>query len=586
MMEKIFFVKKQLAKKHKIIFFLLAAGAGIAAMLPVYLWGVPTGADFDNHLRFGLPFYEELARGNLIPAWLAESNYGFGDPRFRFYPPVLYYVLSFFRFLSGDWYFALLLTLTFFYVIGAIGVYLWTRQGLSDRTAVLAAWIFTFLPYHSAQIYQASLLAEFAAISFLPFAFMFVERLTSANPDTASKRLFNLSGLAIFYALIVTTHIPTTVLVSLSLGLFALFLTDWKNYKKGLVLCAVGIFLGLMLSAGFWGKMISELSLIQAGEKVSSDYYDYRNNFVFSPFALTNLNVWFANWISVLTIGIFLPVLLIIRQLAARRPNELTAKYFHPESENATLKKRLMVTTILTGLTFLMITDLSRPLWTIIPKLKDIQFPFRWLIVVSVLISPLVALALEVWRERLKQKNLRAAQFILILGFAAAAFFTVQDLIFDSEYLTRQALGGRLEIIRGAPSFNDWLPRNAREVKDLMPINGQAEAGKRAVVINDWQSEKRHMSIAEGSETEVRLRTYYYPLWKAFQLKDGQRLPLPVNAAGDGTLVVSIPPENTEIEVLIVETPIVRSALFVSALGGLLFFSLTAIGVFLRKRSS
>ncbi|MEO6050960.1 MAG: glycosyltransferase family 39 protein [Pyrinomonadaceae bacterium] len=117
-------------------------------MVPAYIWGIPSGAVLDNHFRFVMPFYDEISHGNLVPGWLAESNNGFGDARFRFYPPVLYYVLSLFRWLTSDRYFATLSVFTLFSITGASGVYFWARQSLSRYTAVLAAFLFAIVPYH------------------------------------------------------------------------------------------------------------------------------------------------------------------------------------------------------------------------------------------------------------------------------------------------------------------------------------------------------------------------------------------------------------------------------------------------------
>src|SRR4030095_9427344 len=72
---------------------------GLAAILiaPIAFWGIPQGADLVNHYRFALPFYDSIQKGDLYPGWLAESNFGYGDARFRFYPPGLYYVMAAFK---------------------------------------------------------------------------------------------------------------------------------------------------------------------------------------------------------------------------------------------------------------------------------------------------------------------------------------------------------------------------------------------------------------------------------------------------------------------------------------------------------
>src|SRR5882724_7296321 len=91
----------------------IVAAVAMAALLPIIVFGIPNGADLPNHLRFALPFYESIQTGNLHPAWLAESNYGLGDPRFIFYPPGLYYLLSASRMLTGEWFSASILVFLF-----------------------------------------------------------------------------------------------------------------------------------------------------------------------------------------------------------------------------------------------------------------------------------------------------------------------------------------------------------------------------------------------------------------------------------------------------------------------------------------
>src|SRR5262245_41565573 len=86
--------------KHVLIVMVAAA----ATFAPTLLWGIPFNRDLSNHFRFELPFYEALSHGHLYPGWLAESNHGFGDASFRFYPPALYYLLSLARAIAGSWY--------------------------------------------------------------------------------------------------------------------------------------------------------------------------------------------------------------------------------------------------------------------------------------------------------------------------------------------------------------------------------------------------------------------------------------------------------------------------------------------------
>src|SRR3954463_10403369 len=90
----------QMTQRTAVLVVLLVA---VGVLVPMMCWGIPSGGDLPNHYRFAQPFYESIRSGHLYPGWLAESIYGFGDARFRFYPPGLYYLRALFRLVSG-WY--------------------------------------------------------------------------------------------------------------------------------------------------------------------------------------------------------------------------------------------------------------------------------------------------------------------------------------------------------------------------------------------------------------------------------------------------------------------------------------------------
>src|SRR5262245_26579576 len=71
-----------------------AAFAGVAAVLPAIILGVPNNNDLANHYHLAIPFYEALRQGAIYPSWLASPNFGYGDVVVRFYPPALYYLLA------------------------------------------------------------------------------------------------------------------------------------------------------------------------------------------------------------------------------------------------------------------------------------------------------------------------------------------------------------------------------------------------------------------------------------------------------------------------------------------------------------
>src|ERR1044072_2190825 len=201
----------------------------LLALVPVLLFGVPSNRDLSDHFRFALPFYDASANGNFYPGRLAESNGGYGDPSFRFYPPALYYLLSAFRFLTGEWYVATLLTVVFVAVAGGLGIYFWARTLLPSSQAMWVGLFYALAPYHLNQLYQATMLAEWAGGAVLPFVFPLLERVC------AHGRRRDVAGLAGCYALLVLTHLPLTVIGSLALVVYALVRVEAARRVRTLV---------------------------------------------------------------------------------------------------------------------------------------------------------------------------------------------------------------------------------------------------------------------------------------------------------------------------------------------------------------
>ena len=250
-------------------------GVSILAMAPMLSFGVPSNGDLSNHFRFALPFHDAIAAGNVYAGWLAESNAGYGDPSFRFYPPGLYYLLSLFRFTTGDWYVATLLAFTVISVIGGIGMYLWARSVLSPSQALWVGAIYALAPYHLNQLYQATLLAEWAASSVLPFVFAFVDRVC------AHGRRRDVAALGASYAVLTLTHLPLTVIGSIALLVYAVARIHWRHGIQTVLKLAAGAALGLCASSIYWVTMIAELNWIGLNEVTHDSSVDYRFNFLF-----------------------------------------------------------------------------------------------------------------------------------------------------------------------------------------------------------------------------------------------------------------------------------------------------------------
>lgn len=521
---------------------LIVAAVAAAVLLPIFFVGIPGGADLPNHLRFVQPFYDSIRAGNWHPGWLAESNDGFGDPRFRFYPPGLYYLWIAARVLTGNWYAGSIVTFVFLSVAGAVGTYFWARALGAGRAAMWAGILYAVAPFHLNELYQASLLSEYAACAVLPFAFAFTERICR------DRKLADVAGLAAAFALLVLTHLPLTVLGSISLAIYALLRIERKVFLPTLVRLATAVGLGLAASSFYWTTMLAELHWIKGNAAEPNPYYDYRLNFLFSPSALANRNTWFANLLGLAMIAFLLPGLVLLRRLIRDRVNN----------------RGLMAAAALTLISFFFATALSRPLWAVIPKLSEVQFPWRWLAITSLCGSVVVAASLRKWVEIFKA-HLRPRELAVGFVFLLSLGFVVSEVIIDCDYLNRSRFDTLAHDGRGAPSFKDWLPVNASDLLHVDLKRVKVDAGSRSVTSESWESERRQFKVADGPEAEARVRTYYYPHWQA--TANGQTLT--TRAADDGAILVSLPPGPVDVTLTFQEPARVRYAELLSLLGWL-----------------
>lgn len=525
-------------------------GATFLVVLPIILYGSPTGADLPNHYRFASVFYDALRTGHLYPNWVACSNWGYGDPSVRFYPPALYYLMAAARALTGDWYAATLPVFTVLTFLGVSGAYFWARSFVPPRYAIWAGVFYAIAPYRLNESLENFILAEYAGGAALAFAFGFVERICR------ERRWRDVAGLGAAYAVLILTHLPLAVMGSLMLGLYALLRIERGKMRLTIGRLSAGVLLGLAASARYWVMMITEMRWIKVASGATTEWYDYNNNFLFTDFSY-NTAIWWTNYIALASIVMFVPLVVLLRHRKARGLKALS---------------------IVALLSFIMTTRLSKPLWVIIPKLKEVQFPWRWLAVTSLVCSVLMAVCFPVWVEKLRGNNPKLWRKLALVAAGCVLLstcFLATHFMERGYYFNRKQLYTEIESFDGAPGHELWRPVwSGKALPDRMerPISVEG----RDVNVIAWEAERGTFQVTSGDATEARMRAFYYPDWSA-TTSDGQ--PLPVRAASDGVLLISLPPRAVSVEVKFYNPIQVQLAAFLSvigwlSIGGLSIFSL------------
>src|SRR6266542_4416843 len=541
-----------LSPSNQRILWVIALSLGI--MAPALIFGMPSNLDLSNHFRFALPFYDALRAGHWYPGWLGESNYGYGDASFRFYPPGLYYLLALMRAVTGDWYSGTLLSFSLLSVTGGLGIYFWARTILSETAAVWAAIFYALIPYHVNQFYQALLLAEYAA-AVLPFVFAFADKVCTR------RRNIDIAGLAISYAILVLTHLPLTIVGSLALLVYVglrIKKADFWDTLQRLTLAAV---LGLTASAFYWMRMVAELPWIGVNTPNPRPVIDYRREFLFATFSPDNLNVWWMNILAILMLLMMAHAIILFTRGAKDD------------------RRKLNHVLVMFAASLTMGAGLSRPLWRVIPPLQQIQFPWRWLTIVSLFASLIAGAAMPFWAGT-ESGSVRKLRLVLFGIALISLSFTISHTVREAVFLTRPQFNSALEAVRGSESVSQWLPVWTNRTPERV-IN-RVETTDRTVTIDKWEPEMRSFYVTEGQTRQARVRTFFYPLWLA--TTNGN--PALVHPAKDGSLLIDLPAEAASVHLEFHEPKLSRFSRGFSCLGWLGIAAQAAFGLFWRPRMS
>jgi hypothetical protein len=546
------------AHNFRIIGVLLAAA--VILSLPIFYFGMPIGNDLPQHFRFAIAFYDALRNGEVYPSWIGETNLGFGDAGVRFYPPLAYYVVALFRFLVPTWNAALASSICFWFFVGGAGVYLLAREWASERASLIAALLFMLMPYHVNQVYNAGLFGEFAGLAILPFCFFFVQRIISGG------RSGDVAGLSAAYALLVLAHLPLSIVGSVALAIYSVALLSragWSFTTIGKL--TLSIVTAAAASSFYWARMVLELSFVKHTLPEFTDRaYDFRFNFLASLLYLPaekyeQTSVWFTDLLFVITLAMFLPGL---------------AVWFI--GTGRTDRRKLAPWLALFAFVLFLGTPLSLFLWEHISILQKIQFPWRLLGLLSLIGAVFVAISFddvrEIFRSKLRPVGILAVGFII-----AGCVFTFAQVIRPAAYPDREAFEAGFERYRTDESFECWWPVWAK--REAFRDGVQVSAPTRLIVSSTWTDQMRILSLAEGQAEKLRVATFYYPFWKATTHHGAT---LNVEPADDGTILVSVPTEATEVRLYFEEPAYESAARIVSAVAWLTLLGLAIATVFRR----
>ncbi|PZU98842.1 MAG: hypothetical protein DCE90_03280 [Pseudanabaena sp.] len=379
---------KQTFKRYIGLIGLLLLGMASLAMLPMLLHNYPITHSTQFNLSWIFQYQRQFWGGQFYPRWLEFSNFGFGNPTFVFYPPMLAIATLPFSWLGWDLPSSLVSSMVLAAFVLASGVYLYANLYFPSWLAIAISGLAIFSPYFLIDIYQRGAIAEVWAITFIPWILLATNKLIAQIHLPQWQRSHAIS-LAIAWGMLGLSHLPTLLITFLAWIPMPLYLlknlvrtNSLKSYFLEVGRCYLSAILGFLGISFFLLPVILDQKLVQVNLINFSPEYLPQNRLLLRGLLSLSPQMakhWFESgsgmipyfWILLIAV-LFGAILLGFRKFKSAN--------FVPLVDSVELVKDRdgILWVMANAIALLMTTDLSVWIYQLLPTLQKIQFSWRW----------------------------------------------------------------------------------------------------------------------------------------------------------------------------------------------------------------
>ena len=399
--------------------YLLLPVVAFAVIVPLLFNSCSCGHDFDFHIVSWMEAARQFLHGNLQLHWAYTPAYNAGEPRFVFYPP-LSWTLGAMLGIVMPWTWTPIVYTWLALTAAGASLYYLAKEFATPTAALLAAVFYIVNPYMLFTAYERTAYAELLAAAWIPLLLHAILRDRVTIPR-----------IAIPVALLWVTNAPAAVMGCYALALLTalrLIAAKWGPSRTNAmssaqlaVKAASGTLLGLGLAAFYLLPAAYERRFVQIGMAILPGMR-IQDNFIFhrvpqiasDPFHDAVLHT--ASVVAAILILLTVAAVVLSYRQSRRTFSEGVANPLPTVSENSSqgLPRTLGIFTLV--LVFLL-TPLSGPIWSHAPEMAFLQFPWRLLAILAVVLSLALALVLS----SLKIKPVFAAGVAVVFAGALIA---------------------------------------------------------------------------------------------------------------------------------------------------------------------
>jgi hypothetical protein len=537
--------------------------AALVIVAPFFVLGIASGHDFEFHAASWLDASGQWKEGIAFPRWAEWANHGFGEPRFIFYPP-LSWILGAALGLVIPWNAVPVVFIVLVQTVAGLCAFALCRRVTSRGGALFGAACYAANPYALLVVYMRSDFAEQLGTAFFPLLLLLALRVSgifeTEEPDddgidvdkargSAAPLqkpmgwLRDIAWFAVVFVVAWLSNAPAGVMASYGMALvFAWAAVRQRSVLPGLRGVA-GLALGFGLTAFYLLPAAYEQRWVNIEQALSSGLQPAQN-FLFT--VIDDPEHTLFNWIAS---GIAIVLIVMTGCAAVWSRRKIAISESSAPREKAKSEVWIVLLILATAGTVLML-PITNIFWQFLPKLRFVQFPWRWMCVLAVCYAFFLACAFG--RSR-RGWILLVVVALLSAGTAAvlvqAGWWDTEDLpTLRAAIADGSGFDGTDEYDpRGDDHYN--LPAKAPEAAVLDADD--APAPKAQVRIEKWTAVEKRLLISSPGAAKIALRLLDYPAWRAEV--NGRNI-APEHAEGTAQMVVPVSAGDSEIHLRFVTT--------------------------------
>jgi hypothetical protein len=358
--------------------------------------GNSCGHDFDFHLVSWFDALQSWRNGLFYPHWTPSANYGAGEPRFMFYPP-LTWMLGAALGAVLPWHYVPGVMIFLLMAATGLATRALARRTLSDAPATIAGCIAIFSGYSLFTAYERSAFAEMTGGFWAPLLLLFLLRdqepkaaKTPSQTPPAGPQIFDSSLIAIAFIIAGAwlSNAPLGVMLGYLLAVLGITLALLNGSWIPAFRAAIAGMLGTALAAIYIVPAAWEQRWVDIRQAVTDPGYMIQNNWLFARHANPSLEQHDVELLRVSVIGVSMIAVALASLLMAWLRKTL------PPNRRWWISLAVIPVAVL----FLQL-PVSLPVWNLLPKLRFLQFPWRWMVVVEAPMAIFFAAALSTQRR-------------------------------------------------------------------------------------------------------------------------------------------------------------------------------------------